>query len=96
MTSSYDTSTTSVPDGPFKEWPGAGPVPEPEEEGFRAKLIEAEKARREQAQADYEERCNAASDFYSGATEADDAKAKSSTKKSGSSSSSSTKATSSS
>jgi hypothetical protein len=68
MTGSYDTSSSPLPDGPFKEWPGAGPVPEPEEEGFREKVLKAREERRKQEREEQEERNQEASDFYSGRT----------------------------
>lgn len=68
-TTEYDTPSTSLPDGPFKDWPGAGPTPEPEADDFRDKVIEAAKERRDQDKADYEERCAKAADFYGGTGE---------------------------
>jgi|1185.fasta_scaffold03523_2 hypothetical protein len=67
MPTSYDSSaSTDLPDGPFKDWPGAGPTPEPEEDGFREKVIDLIKARREREQREYEERCEADAAYFSG------------------------------
>lgn len=61
--------TGDLPDGPFKEWPGAGPVPEPEEEGFRDKVLDAREARREKEREAFEQRSKEAADFYAGRTD---------------------------
>lgn len=50
-------------------WPGAGPAPEPEAEGFRDEQIEAEAARKEQEAADAAQASKDLKDFYSGTPE---------------------------
>lgn len=69
--SSYDTDAPSLPDGPFKDWPGAGPTPDPEEDGFRAKILEIIEARRKRDRDEYEARCEEAKGYYGGTTPTD-------------------------
>ena len=49
--------------------PGTGPVPEPEPEGQRAELVEAEEERRQQAADDAAQRSTEAKAFLSGQTD---------------------------
>lgn len=68
-TGDYGSAETDLPDGPFKDWPGAGPVPDPEEEGFRQKILDIIEARRKRDRDEYEQRCEEAKNFYAGTGE---------------------------
>lgn len=61
-----------LPDGPFKDWPGAGPTPDAEEEGFRQKILDIIEARRKRDREEYEQRCEEAKGFYGGTGEQPD------------------------
>ena len=69
--SSYDTGDTDLPDGPFKDGPGAGPTPEPEEDGFRQKILDIIEARRKRNRDEYEQWCKDLADYYGGTGEPD-------------------------
>jgi hypothetical protein len=51
----------------FDDWPGVGPIPDPEPEGFRDEQIKKEEERQRKVREDQEKRNREATDFYTGA-----------------------------